>query len=548
MAPAYIPDEELAKYPIIVVAKWEKATFKSHNRTEHQDIGEVVTACEAFTDLNVLEAIRGDVKPGIHTLKVGWGIGWTKDGRYVNSATSTELHGDVDDITVPNLWFLQNEKSWDEKDKTNYLGISYYRSIQPLALKTYFSALASAQPDKEVPKLLASDTSEVVRRALRYVCGGIWPWPYDADFEVKYLNVKKQRKALRSATKAVASVIERKKLNDVRPQALTVYAELEGRRCVPLVRSVLTDENPEVRAMAIAILAHLRDGGSVEHINQVVDGTDDSYTSITIVRAIADWGEPRLVPSLVAFLENGKRQGEPAQSARDALHSITGHWFPFDVESSRQAWAEVSGIKDTKKRKQQLASLLPCDPSPLKAELIGNGTSNALIRVTNKSAKDVTITRSPSWISLRSASGVSDTGFVTEPERAKEDFVVLRSGEFITFDSKLLGRFHSGPSPEVKVAFWNSGRPWHLKAWMGWVTVEPGTNWKEERKLENVEQRWPNGNFKAKGQKLNGKEYGKWEYFNEEGDRIKTVNYTIGGTAECNPDHPDNKGAGRRQE
>jgi antitoxin component YwqK of YwqJK toxin-antitoxin module len=80
---------------------------------------------------------------------------------------------------------------------------------------------------------------------------------------------------------------------------------------------------------------------------------------------------------------------------------------------------------------------------------------------------------------------------------------------------------------------------------MGSVKVEPGTEWKEQRIVESVVEKWPNGNIKAKGQKVNGKAYGKWEYFSEEGDRTKTVEYNRGVTMEHYPDHPDNKGAGK---
>ena len=71
-----------------------------------------------------------------------------------------------------------------------------------------------------------------------------------------------------------------------------------------------------------------------------------------------------------------------------------------------------------------------------------------------------------------------------------------------------------------------------------------GQGWKEpERKRQKVEEKWPNGNFKVVGQTMNGQKCGKWEYYSEAGDRIRIVDYE-GGTAECNPEHPDNKGAG----
>jgi hypothetical protein len=79
------------------------------------------------------------------------------------------------------------------------------------------------------------------------------------------------------------------------------------------------------------------------------------------------------------------------------------------------------------------------------------------------------------------------------------------------------------------------------------LSVEFGALWKEERKFAWVEECWPNGNLRARGQTLNGDRFGEWHFFNEAGDRIRIVDYS-GGHAEtvCNPAHSDNKRAGRR--
>src|SRR5947208_2316874 len=108
IAPPYITDEELARYPVIVVAKWEKVAFKPHHRYDgSKDGARVATAIESFTELNVLRVIKGDLKPGVQKVMIGWGIVWSKDGDRVSSGTSTEMPGDVKSITEPNIWFLK---------------------------------------------------------------------------------------------------------------------------------------------------------------------------------------------------------------------------------------------------------------------------------------------------------------------------------------------------------------------------------------------------------------------------------------------------------
>src|SRR5712691_8149181 len=60
ISPRYVPDEELVREPIMVVARWPRARFTSHSRIEHNAVYEQ----EVHTELVVERAIRGDVRPG----------------------------------------------------------------------------------------------------------------------------------------------------------------------------------------------------------------------------------------------------------------------------------------------------------------------------------------------------------------------------------------------------------------------------------------------------------------------------------------------------
>ena len=83
IAPHIYSDEELAKFPIIVVAKWEKSGFRSHSKESKNDQGEaVVEQWETFTKLNIMRTIKGaGISPGEHELKICFGISWNKDGK-----------------------------------------------------------------------------------------------------------------------------------------------------------------------------------------------------------------------------------------------------------------------------------------------------------------------------------------------------------------------------------------------------------------------------------------------------------------------------------
>jgi hypothetical protein len=517
-------------------------------------MGKIVTKREAFTRLTVIRVIKGDIKPGEHQLMVGYGIGWSAAGEYVSSASSTELPGDVSDITEANLWFLKKERSWDEKDKTEYLSISNYREIQSLSLEEFYSVLGTSKAESGVPKLLASDKPEVINRALRYICGGQWPWPNNSDFEMRYLAPEKRTKVLRNAADAVARVVDRKELGSLRSLAVTVYADMKGKQCVDFVRGLLADEDPNVRAMAISVLLRNKDEQSTDAITRAVNGITNGWMSCKVIESITGWGDIRLVPSAISFLENGDSAGFdgnnlfiPQIKAREALFRMTGHVFPFEVKSSLAAWEKVKNLNDAKKRKEILGALIPCDAMPLKAEVVGTN-KKAYLRITNTSRQKTTVTKRPSYGNQCSPGASSGCGFGSDAAvKSEKDFMNLKPGESIQFDVELGDRFLlADPSTrEMTVVFDNNGRAYGVNAWIGNLNVEFGKDWKEEREIKNVGEKWPNGNFKAVGQTVNGERFGEWNFFNEKGDRIKTIYYTSNrGSAKCNPEHPSNKGAG----
>ena len=540
--PIHIPDKELADSPIIVVARWEKAPFESHHKyREDEDLGKVIIKSEAHTKLKVIRVIKGDVKPGVHALMVGGCISWFKDGTYLNSATSTLIPGDVSDVTQPNIWFLKREKSWDEKDKTEYLSISYYRNIQPLILEEYFSLLGSKSPEQEVPRLLNSGEPEVVRRVLRFVRGHDVRWD-------------KERKMLKDEADAVWRVIERKDLAGVRSLAVEAYAELKGKECVGHVRELLMDHDEAVRAAAVNVLALNKDEESIEKIFESVTGITDGYRCCGIIEKMRKWGDDRLVPSLISFLENGNYAGRvgddlsiPAIKARSALREISGHVFPFAVKPSLNAWEKSQDINDLKKRKELLNKLVPCDAEPLKAELVGT-SEKAHIRLTNTSKQITTVAKWPSHGSLRAPSGLwgCRVGPGKKIER-KEDFMKLEPGQSSQLQIELRkGFLLAAPSTrEMTIVFDNMGSKFGVNAWIGVIKVSYGKDWREKREIKDVVEKWPNGNLKAVGQTVNEERFGEWNFFNEEGDRTKIIYYQSNrGSATCNTEHPSNKGTG----
>src|SRR5438105_3490363 len=70
-------DDDLAKEPIVVIARWNKeAPWKGHELVEDN----AVTAYEIHTELVVERVLRGDVKAGKHKLLVSYPIAWDDKG------------------------------------------------------------------------------------------------------------------------------------------------------------------------------------------------------------------------------------------------------------------------------------------------------------------------------------------------------------------------------------------------------------------------------------------------------------------------------------
>ena len=552
LAPRYLSDEELAHSPIIVVAVWEKAAFESHEKVEEdKELGPVVMKSEAYTKLRILRVVRGsNLAEGEHDLLVNYGVYWSKDGTQLSSGTSTDLPGDVQDTTKPNLWFLEKAHSWDESRTEEYLSINNYRRIQPVDLEEYFLSLGGSQPETEVPRLLTPDKPELALRVLRYISGGIWPWPYDpGEFGMMYSNPEKRGNMLRKESSRVWGIAT-SKADKIRPYAVSVYAELEGQDCLGDIRTLLDDKDPFVRGIAIGILAHHRDKASLAKFQTAIRGVEEGRLACKLIEQLLSWGDECVVPSLIAFLQNdkfayqiGDDLGIPAMKAKAALKVITGHDFPFDIEKSMTAWRRAVEVPDKEGRLKILKELLPDGQTPVSASVIGSG-ENARIEVANVSKGDIFIAKTPADVELRCKTELSGTNY--EEIGKTIPSVKLAPGETVSFDIKLSANFLlADPATRVvTLTYRHNGNENGVNAWIGMVKATFGQGWKEpERKREKVEEKWPNGNFKVVGQTMNGQKCGKWNYYNEAGDRIRIVDHE-GGTAECNPEHPDNKGAG----
>ncbi len=66
--PSYKTDGELVRYPVIVVAQWDRAEIRK-SESDQESHG---SRFQVETEINVLQVIKGRIRPGKHRLLLGW--------------------------------------------------------------------------------------------------------------------------------------------------------------------------------------------------------------------------------------------------------------------------------------------------------------------------------------------------------------------------------------------------------------------------------------------------------------------------------------------
>jgi len=552
IAPRIYSDEELAKFPIIVVGQWEKADFRSHIKESENEQGEaVVEQWETYTKLKIIRTLKGTgISPGEHELKIGFGISWDKEGKGLETGTSTQIPGDVDDVTKPRIWFLRKDRSWDPEIQREYLSVSNFRCVQDVVLEEFFMAAGSEKAGEKVAELLASNHRETVERALRFLCGAREPWPVgpgEDDPEVFY-DFQSEGSKYPSAAARIREFAVKCRHEDLEPTFISAYAELVEEIDVRFLKTFLESEHVDSRVVAACYLIRKNQYSGLGALELGGARTD------MLLRMISEIGKNKnleLVPLLIDQLENGDSVGcignnhfVPALKAKRVLSDLTGCVFPFDVGASKKAWAAARN-ENRARRIETISKLAPAVEKPFKAEIIGT-SEKSLLRLTNISHLPSFIASKPSGIS-QSSPRMSAGGF--SGKALETEYKLIAPGSFLDIPFEIERSLMLFPKEQrsVVIAFLDNGGEAGPRAWIGVVEASFGEEWKERRLEENVEELWPNGNLKMIGQTVNGERVGDWGFFNEQGDRIREVDYSNGGTAECNPKHPSNKGAGIRK-
>jgi hypothetical protein len=195
-----------------------------------------------------------------------------------------------------------------------------------------------------------------------------------------------------------------------------------------------------------------------------------------VVGALAGWGDPRVVPALIYFLQNDDCAGQfgmdvrvPALKAQAALRRITGCLFPSDVRNSEKAWANARRFPSARQRAQSLRDALSDSTDPLQA--IASQTRHQVwIKVTNRSRRTIFVTRRPfaigfEWEEFRTEGGG------TADVRGRGSFVRLSPGESVRWSESapVYSSASSAKLRQVSLLYARHGHEFGVNAWMGLV-------------------------------------------------------------------------------
>ena len=318
-----------------------------------------------------------------------------------------------------------------------------------------------------------------------------------------------------------------------------------------------------MRAIAIGTLVAHRDLQSADLMPKAAVGLENPIVACELIARLRRWNDVKAVPVLIEFLEDdglsyiiGNDLGIPAVKSQETIRKITGYALPFDVAVSRDAWSQAKDISNREERIQLLRRILPNDPDPWNAVLLRN-EKKYVIEVTNRSKQTISLLKQPSYIDVSYSHGVFTVGHDKGAKTGKARFEKLAPGGSIRFPVDFRNQdfeflISSGKRQRIELQYLENGNEFGLKAWLGVVEVSVAKNIASAKTpTKEVTERWPNGNLKLKGQTLGRVKTGEWTYFNEAGDRTRTIEYFNGRIAKeatYNPSHPTNDGMGKKPE
>ena len=348
----FIPVQEgylSASYPEIVVARWlgpdgpEKEPIDFSNR---------------LVSIEVLETLKGKFRKGRHKLRVRFLL-----GQDPLTGFSMVARPDVRDPSEPAIWFLRYPDGRANRAK----GLATAFEIQPLELKALIEVLIRPNRKRAIGGFLRTHEGILAIQTLKVVAGYSWvslstcetsgkPWsPKDVAYgQALDEPIPSQWLAVRNK---LASPYPQ-----VRMVAARSLASLIGPKSIPYLRPLLADSSPDVRLLAVELLAYFRDARSYREFEKAVPkwsgelGVDRYMECEATLRQLMRIGGASVLAATAKFLAvdcsnaEGLNSSGPSVAilAHRAICETAGYEFPFDPEACIKAFNGVKGMPKAK--------------------------------------------------------------------------------------------------------------------------------------------------------------------------------------------------------
>jgi hypothetical protein len=400
----------------------------------------------------------------------------------------TPLAADVEDVKKPAVWLLGIRNAPDAHGRGGVLELTDYRGIQPIGLERYFAAIGSRDPDRALGEYMKTCDAGILVRAIKYVDGGYTPWPLPCN--------RTDEPDFNGATTTYHERFVpdlRRLLNHrdprVRMWSTAVLASLAEIECLDDVRRALDDPNPDVRAVACCLLAKWRDAASEARLSVLGPQIKWGFLADEFVAGLTAWAPRDEALILIQFLQTDGRAGRSFQDrlepdifwnwdnhsgpacaalrAQARLKEITGATFPLDVKLASRTWELASSASDDAGRNAILKRTFGTVRPPFHAEIAG-WPEHGVARVTNVSDRDVWLCHTPGL-----------AGSFSAEVNGRESFVLVRPGQTYEITNTSDGSSCDPPGDRtgLNLYFDRNGNEFGIDAWMGKLTVYPGSHW-----------------------------------------------------------------------
>ncbi|MBI4833199.1 MAG: HEAT repeat domain-containing protein [Planctomycetes bacterium] len=168
-----------------------------------------------------------------------------------------------------------------------------------------------------------------------------------SDALVKFINLpqEEQPKYTKITYDIIPMLIPKLRENQlvIRKEILAILGKVKDKRAFDVLRQLITDQNPEIRMLAVVALGSMVDKETVDILLDMMESDSDKATRIQILQVLQTIKIEASIPRIIEILKDPDK--EIRYSASRALRQITGKALGATYELWKDWWDKLQGIK-----------------------------------------------------------------------------------------------------------------------------------------------------------------------------------------------------------